>query len=128
MITCIRAELGRADEQFLRAAPQEYSWRPPQTGAIEYNTDVSATRRAEARCRELEEKVSRLTSQVIVLKLQLNILQRWQPGDREYEETVKYIAQQKYQQALGRLQRLVIQRLFELHKLNVPQTGNYIPC
>ena len=36
---------------------------------------------------------------------------------------MKYIATRTYQQALGRLQRLVIQRLFELHKMNVAQTG-----
>lgn len=100
---------------------------------MEYNTDVSATCKAEARRRELEEKATRLTSQVIGLELQLNIPQRWQPGDREYEETVKYIIERKYQQALGHLQRLVIQRLFELHKLNVSQTGTcviqqFFPC
>lgn len=93
---------------------------------MEYNTDASATRKAEARRRELEEKATRLTSQVIGLELQLNIPQRWQPGDREYEETVKYIIERQYQQALGRLQRLVIQRLFELHKLNVSQTGTCV--
>ena len=36
---------------------------------------------------------------------------------------MKYMATCKYQQALGRLQRLVIQRLFELHKMNIAQTG-----
>ncbi len=65
----------------------------------------------------------RLTSQVISYELMLHVSWRWQPGDREYEETTKYIAMRNYQRALGRLQRLVIQRLFELHKLNVSQTG-----
>ncbi|KAI0323319.1 hypothetical protein GY45DRAFT_1227486, partial [Cubamyces sp. BRFM 1775] len=36
---------------------------------------------------------------------------------------LQYIATRKYQRALGKLQRLVIQRLFELHKLNLSQTG-----
>ena len=53
----------------------------------------------------------------------MQIPRRWVPGDREYEETLKYIATRNYQRALGRLQRLVIQRLFELHKLNLAQTG-----
>ncbi|KAI1787602.1 hypothetical protein LXA43DRAFT_861663, partial [Ganoderma leucocontextum] len=36
---------------------------------------------------------------------------------------LKYIAARRYQQALGRLQRLVIQRLFELQKMNLSHTA-----
>ena len=53
----------------------------------------------------------------------MGITRTWEPTDEEYQQTVKYIATEKYQQALARLQRLVIQRLFELHKLNFAQTG-----
>ena len=53
----------------------------------------------------------------------MGITKTWEPTDEEYKQTVKYIATEKYQRALGRLQRLVIQRLFELHKLNFAQTG-----
>lgn len=53
----------------------------------------------------------------------MNIGNRWEPGDREYQDTLKYIATRRYQQALGRLQRLVIQRLFELQKMNLSHTG-----
>jgi len=35
------------------------------------------------------------------------------------------MAMQKYHQALDKLQKLVIQRLFELHKLNLARTGEY---
>ena len=48
---------------------------------------------------------------------------RWQVTDPQYVETVKYIETRRYHRALGKLQRLVIQRLFELHKLNLAQTG-----
>lgn len=36
---------------------------------------------------------------------------------------VQYLQERRYCRALDKLQRLVIQRLFELHKLNVSQTG-----
>jgi len=39
---------------------------------------------------------------------------------------MKYIAARKYHQALNALQRLVVQWLFELHKLNLAQTGMII--
>ncbi|KAI0753042.1 hypothetical protein C8Q80DRAFT_1342386 [Daedaleopsis nitida] len=116
-------ELGKTSQRFLNAAPKEYTWRAPNAGPTNYYNDAGATARVEARRRELSERVLRLTSEVIALELQLNIASRWQPGDKEYEETIKYINHRKYQQALGRLQRLVIQRLFELHRLNVAQTA-----
>jgi hypothetical protein len=37
---------------------------------------------------------------------------------------MKYMATRKYHRALDELQRLVVLRLFELHKLNLSQTGN----
>ena len=56
----------------------------------------------------------------------MNVHDRWEPGDRQYQETLKYIATRCYQQALGRLQRLVIQRLFELQKMNLLHTGTLL--
>lgn len=55
----------------------------------------------------------------------LDIENTWKPGDKLYDETLEYMATRKYQRALGKLQRLVIQRLFELHKMNLAQTGKY---
>ncbi|KAI0746795.1 hypothetical protein C8Q80DRAFT_1220069 [Daedaleopsis nitida] len=115
-------ELG-ATSKFLTSAPPEYTWLSPNSGPTDYYGDASATVRLEGRRRELDERVTRLTSQVIAMEVQMNITVRWRPGDKEYEETARYIDTRRYQQALGRLQRLVIQRLFELHRLNVAQTA-----
>ncbi|RDB25799.1 hypothetical protein Hypma_006601 [Hypsizygus marmoreus] len=51
---------------------------------------------------------------------------RWSPTSPEYEKTVRYINNRKYEQALDHLHRLVIQRLFELHKLNLSKTGEWM--
>ncbi|KZT01717.1 uncharacterized protein LAESUDRAFT_663337 [Laetiporus sulphureus 93-53] len=53
----------------------------------------------------------------------MNISQCWQPTDDKYVETAKYIAMCTYHCALDNLQQLVVQWLFELHKLNLSQTA-----
>ncbi|KAI0685332.1 hypothetical protein BC835DRAFT_1310064 [Cytidiella melzeri] len=47
----------------------------------------------------------------------------WTPATPQYMAAIKYIKERKYHRALNKLQKLVTQRLFELHKLNVAQTG-----
>lgn len=64
-----------------------------------------------------------LEAEVAAIEAEYGIDNRWQPSDFLYKQTVDYIATRRYQRALGKLQRLVIQRLFELHKLNVAKTG-----
>ncbi|KAI0349069.1 hypothetical protein OH77DRAFT_1507574 [Trametes cingulata] len=81
----------------------------PTSGPTDYDADlVSATRKLETSRRYLRERVAQLTAEVNAM---------------EYNEVVKYISERRYQRALGKLQRLVIQRLFELHKLNISRTG-----
>jgi hypothetical protein len=60
---------------------------------------------------------------VIEMEIKMGIERRWQPGDQEYVETIGYIQTHRYHRALASLRRLVIQRLFELHKLNLTRTG-----
>lgn len=53
----------------------------------------------------------------------MGILKRWTPASTEYIETVQYISERRYRQALNNLQRLVTRRLFELHRLNLSGIG-----
>lgn len=57
------------------------------------------------------------------MEVKMGIETRWHSSTPEYIETVKYAATRKYHKALDNLQRLVIQRLFELHRLNLARTG-----
>ncbi len=95
----------------------------PTSGPTSYDSDLSATRKLETRRRYLRDRVDRLSADVTEIEVRLGIDTRWQPTDEKYVNATKYIATRAYQQALGRLQRLVIQRLFELHKMNLAQTG-----
>ncbi|KAK7438764.1 hypothetical protein VKT23_017895 [Stygiomarasmius scandens] len=49
--------------------------------------------------------------------------QRWKPADPQYIKTLEYMNTREYRQALEHLHKLVIQRLYELHCLNLSQTG-----
>jgi hypothetical protein len=71
----------------------------------------------------LSETRDNIIWEVIEMELKMGIEKRWQAGDREYIDTVKYIQMHRYYRALDKLRSLVVQRLFELHKLNLMQTG-----
>jgi len=66
---------------------------------------------------ECEEK------HVALLEDHLNILTRWVPTQPEYIAIQKDMTIRKYRSALDELERLIVQRLFELTKLNIAGTG-----
>jgi hypothetical protein len=89
----------------------------------QYAADASQTRKLETDRRHLCERRENLSREVHEMEVSMGIQRRWEATDDEYIEMTKYIATRKYHRALDELQRLVVQRLFELHKLNLAQTG-----
>lgn len=69
------------------------------------------------------EKRAGLLLEVTAMEVKMGIAARWQPTSTEYKNTLRYLTMRKYHRALDNLQRLVVMRLFELHKLNLSQTG-----
>ncbi|KAK1223141.1 hypothetical protein PQX77_013995 [Marasmius sp. AFHP31] len=57
--------------------------------------------------------------EVLVFENKHDYYQRWNPTDKEYQETVLAMRGRNYHRALERLERLVVQRLLELTKLNM---------
>ncbi|KAG2359427.1 hypothetical protein BDR07DRAFT_1452399 [Suillus spraguei] len=55
--------------------------------------------------------------------VKMGITCRWEPIDPQYIDTVKFIATKSFHKSLANLQCLVVQRLFELHKLNISKTS-----
>jgi hypothetical protein len=53
----------------------------------------------------------------------LNVKERWEPSSPEYQEIKKEVSYRVYRRALDELEWLVVQRLFELTKLNMSGTG-----
>jgi hypothetical protein len=70
--------------------------------------------------------IDRHEKRVNTLEDQLNISSRWSPTTPEYIDVERDLTYRKYRLALDDLERLVVQRLFELTKLNILETGTYI--
>ncbi|KAK7447347.1 hypothetical protein VKT23_014057 [Stygiomarasmius scandens] len=111
-----------ASSSFRTQTPIDYQNLLP---AESYNVNMSATRKIETARRFLSEKRDQLHFELVQLECSMNIPegQRWKPTDPQYLDTLKYMNNREYQQALEHLHKLVIQRLYELHRLNLSQTG-----
>ncbi|KAF7799883.1 hypothetical protein EIP86_011125 [Pleurotus ostreatoroseus] len=90
-----------------------------------YDDQFSQTRQLETQRRQANARYNRVEYEVLKMEYMLGIApeKRWTPCDSQYIAALKHIGERKYRKALVNLQRLVIQRLFELHKLNLSQTG-----
>lgn len=95
----------------------------PQDG--EYDCNAAKTRKLEAERRHANEQYERVALEVCEFEIKLGLGCRWTPLTPKYQESLKYLRERTYTKALLKLQRLVVQRLFELHKLNVAQTSRW---
>ncbi|KAH9913659.1 uncharacterized protein B0H18DRAFT_887915 [Fomitopsis serialis] len=59
----------------------------------------------------------------VEFKNQLGLDVRWMPGSTEYQEASKLLTIREYQRSLDELERLIVQRLFELTKLGMSGVG-----
>lgn len=113
--------------RFRASIPANYTFVPPEAAPADqsWGEQLSRTRLLQTERRRANEKYDRLEYDVILMECKLGISQgqRWTPAMPQYISTLKYINEHKYHKALENLQRLVVQRLFELHKLNLSQTG-----
>lgn len=76
--------------------------------------------------KKAEAKVQDLTEVVNEYEADLDIRGRqWAPGMAEYDKVIKYAQRRKYHLALDHLERLLIQRLFELQKGHLEGTGEF---
>ena len=89
----------------------------------QYNLNFTRTQRIEAERRKLKQRLDNANDRVIELEVKMTISRRWLPTDPEYMEVAKFTELRNYHKALDHLLKLVIQRLFELQKLGVGQTG-----
>ncbi|TFY51826.1 hypothetical protein EVJ58_g10360 [Rhodofomes roseus] len=116
-------KLDVVSDNFLATIPSDYNFQMPATGAIDYAAETSRTRKLETEKRHLRERYNAQLADVMQLEETMGITRRWEPTDESYLATAKYIANREYLRALDNLQRLVVQRLFELHKLNLQNTA-----
>ena len=93
---------------------------PQATG---YADAASATNKLETRRRLAHERYEIAHADVVQIEIRLGIDRRWEPTDPEYLEALKFMNDRKYHRALDKLHRLVVLRLFELHRMNLSGTG-----
>ena len=108
---------------FDRLGNSNFIVHTPGSGSTNYSADVSATNRLESQRRAAADRLDGLLIDVANMESRLDITQRWIPGETRYNETLKYVAERTYHRALDKLHKLVVQRLFELQKLNIAGTG-----
>ncbi|KAG2128012.1 hypothetical protein DEU56DRAFT_872749 [Suillus clintonianus] len=107
----IESQTSEASSRFLAMTPSDYHFVIPPDGVTNfYSSNLSQTRKAETQHLILQE--------VAAMEVKMAISHWWQPSFPEYQETVKYMATHKYQRVLDNLQCLMVQRLFELQRLN----------
>lgn len=83
------------------------------------------TRKIQARYTSSYNRWHALNEQVCLLEGELGIVERWTPGSQDYKDALVLLRERKYRIALDKLERLVVQRLFELAKLGISGIGSY---
>ena len=77
--------------------------------------------------RDAWEGVLFLQQELQQIEEHLDIGARWTTDSPEYRNASEYVRTRSYQRAVDKLEGLVVQRLFELTKANVSQTGRLSP-
>ncbi|KAI0078046.1 hypothetical protein K474DRAFT_1683961 [Panus rudis PR-1116 ss-1] len=111
--------------RFYGTIPSDYRFTSTTTPMDSYSSDASSTARLERRRRKAIEEYDRVLNLIIDMEVRMNIApgERWTETSPQYISTIQYLNERHYQRALAKVQKLVISRLFELHKLNLAQTG-----
>lgn len=81
--------------------------------------------KAELARRHAQEKMEKDLEQVQGLESTLEIVERWTVASPKWVQTVAEIKKPKYQLALDALELLIVERIFELTKMNQSETGTW---
>ncbi|QRV97834.1 hypothetical protein RhiJN_25853 [Ceratobasidium sp. AG-Ba] len=84
---------------------------------------VAASSRIMQQRRSTQHRWIMASTAVERLEVELDIPVRWTPSTPEYVQTLKHSQEQKYRAAVDQLELLVLQRLFELSRLNIGGIG-----
>ncbi|KAJ3504277.1 hypothetical protein NMY22_g17977 [Coprinellus aureogranulatus] len=113
-------EAASKNSAFYNAIPDNYD---ALKGGQTYESELSRTRKLESQRKTAREKIRRLLVEIAEMELRMGIEIRWTEDSAEYKDTRKYMHNRAFQKAVDDLQRLVVQRLFELHRLNLSGVG-----
>lgn len=120
LTTVQRGDVSARSTAFLTAVPEDWNSKEKT-----YQSSDSETRHLETARRRARERLVRLEFELQEMEVALGINERWTPWTPQYKEALTYIYEHRYHRALQNLQRLVVQRLFELHRLNLGGVGEW---
>lgn len=86
---------------------------------------TSGTRKLETRRRNAFEQRHNVLLEIERIELRMGVVQRWSAEHEQYKAASSYIKIRDYRKALDRVELLIVQRLFELEKLNLSGTGTF---
>ncbi|KAJ7435593.1 hypothetical protein B0H11DRAFT_1755896 [Mycena galericulata] len=89
---------------------------------VEEVTAVGSTASKVVR-RHAAENLEKATVAVQEMEVEMGVEVRWVPSCAEWDEAAALVSTRRYRLAINKLERLVIQRMFELTKMNMSQTG-----
>ena len=85
--------------------------------------------KTRARCTTSYTRFLGVQEQVLRIEEAYGIVERWTPMSPEYQEALITLNEQHYRRAVDSLERLIIQRLFELAKLGMSGVGmTHLSC
>ncbi|KAF8170782.1 hypothetical protein BJ912DRAFT_860927 [Pholiota molesta] len=107
---------------FLVSTPTEYG-DSTANPSLMYSSDLSKTRLLETERRYADERRASIHRELVEMEVKMEITTRWHASMPEYIEARQYMSRRKYEKAVDALQKLVVQRLFELQRMNQSQNG-----
>jgi hypothetical protein len=123
MVHCSHSDCTRAQE---RAAAAQNTPAARDRAILAGETGTGLTRRTRNQTTAFNRTV-RAEEQLVKLERQLAIMDRWTADSADYIRVTDFIKHRKYLRAVDNLERLVVQWIFELTKMNHSGTGTRIP-
>ncbi|OBZ74171.1 hypothetical protein A0H81_06337 [Grifola frondosa] len=115
--------LGQLRDAQVKAAAAEANWKQRDTLIIRDGIRGQQITRIQTLYRTTGERLRRCEEQVRSIEEELDIPVRWSIGMPEYEMMAVELRMRNYRLALDNLERLVVQRMFELTKLGMSGLG-----
>jgi hypothetical protein len=95
----------------------------PTQAEAGYTEAAKATRRIETQRRHALELREKALAAVHDLEIRLGVEARWMARDENWERAAEMVYRRRYQRALDHLEKLVVERMFELAKCHMSGTG-----
>ena len=112
--------------KFMISTPSEYRSSTDKPTIDSYSSELSKTHHLETERRYADERRQAILKDAVEMEVKMAITTCWQPSSPEYINAVQYLEWRKYEKALDHLQKLVVQCLFELHRMNQSRNGTSV--